>query len=170
MFALHVARRRSFGTLGGVALVMLTLVGASSAEAQQVQTLPGSSCQASGSAQDLYYSGVSVANRNNSVSSAVCPLVRANGTQGWATIAVFVRDRHATENITCVAQARDLAGGAGSGWSDTKSTSGEGEQVLVFGPPASAVPAYGPYVVVCSLPPMENNVPSYISSIALVEP
>ena len=167
---LPVVVQRSLGSLSGAALVVLTLISASSAEAQQIQTLPGSSCQASGSAQDLYYSGVSVANRNNSVSSAVCPLVRANGAQGWSTIAVFVRDRHAAENITCVAQARDLAGVAGSGWSDTKSTSGEGDQVLVFGAPATAVPPYGPYVVVCSLPPMVNNLPSYISSIALVEP
>ena len=167
MSALHIARHTSVGI---VALLLFTLAGASRAEAQQVQTFPGSSCQASGSAQDLYYSGVSVANRNGSTSSAVCPLVRANGTAPWLAIAVFVRDRHATQEISCVAQARDLTGVAGSGWSETKSTSGEGDQTLVFGAPGAALPPYGPYVVICSLPPMVDNVPSYIASLALVEP
>jgi hypothetical protein len=167
MSSLHIARYTSFGT---VTLLLLTLAGASRAEAQQVQTFPGSSCQAAGSAQDLYYSGVSVANRNGSTSSAVCPLVRANGAAGWWAIAVFVRDRHATQDITCVAQARELSGVAGSGWSDTQSTSGEGDQTLVFGAPGAALPPFGPYVVTCSLPPMVDNVPSYIASIVLVEP
>lgn len=167
MSPFNVARHTSFGS---IAVVLLTLAGASRAEAQQVQTFPGSSCQASGSAQDLYYSGVAVANRNGSTSSAVCPLVRARGTAGWLAIAVFVRDRHATENISCVAQARDLTGVAGSGWSETQSTSGEGDQTLVFGAPGVALPPYGPYVVTCSLPPMVGNVPSYIASIVLVEP
>jgi len=167
MSASHVPRYASFGI---VALLLLTLAGASSAQAQEIQTFPGSSCQASGSAQDLYYSGVSVANRNGSTSSAVCPLVRANGTADWLAIAVFVRDRHATQNISCVAQARDPSGVAGSGWSETQSTAGEGDQVLVFGVPGEALPPYGPYVVTCSLPAMVNNLPSYISSIVLVEP
>src|SRR5262245_42324477 len=126
MSTLHVARHISFGS---IALLLLTLIGASRAEAQQVQTFPGSSCQASGSAQDLYYSGVAIANRNGSTSSAVCPLVRRNGTAGWLAIAVFVRNRHATQDITCVAQARDPTGVAGSGWSETQSTSGEGDQM-----------------------------------------
>ena len=137
MSASHIARHTSFGS---VALLLLTLA-ASRAEAQEVQTFTGSSCQASGSAQDLYYSGVSVANRNGSTSSAVCPLVRANGTADWLAIAVFVRDRHATQNISCIAQARDPSGVAGSGWSETQSTAGEGDQVLVFGVPGAALPA-----------------------------
>jgi hypothetical protein len=167
MSAWHLVRHTS---LGSIALVLLTLAGASRAEAQQVQTFTGSSCQASGSAQDLYYSGVSVANRNDSTSSAVCPLVRANGKAGWWAIAVFVRDRHATQNVSCVAQARDVTGVAGSGWSETQSTSGEGDQTLVFGAPGTALPPFGPYVVTCSLPPMVDNLPSYIASIVLVEP
>ena len=167
MSALHIVGYRSFGC---VTLLLLTLAGASRAEAQEVQTFTGSSCQASGSAQDLYYSGVSVANRNGSTSSAVCPLVRANGIAAWWAIYVFVRDRHETQEISCVAQARDLTGVAGSGWSETQSTSGTGDQTLVFGAPGTALPPYGPYVVTCSLPPMVDNVPSYISSIVLVEP
>lgn len=167
MSALHFARHTS---LVGVTLLLLTFAGASRAEAQQVQTFPGSSCQASGSAQDLYYSGVAVANRNDSTSSAVCPLVRTNGTKAWRAIVVFVRDRHASQDISCVAQARDLTGVAGSGWSETKSTSGEGDQSLVFGAPGVALPPYGPYVVTCSLPPMVDNLPSYIASIVLAEP
>ena len=153
-----------------ITLLLLTLAGASRAEAQQVQTFPGSSCQASGSAQDLYYSGVSVANRTDSTSSAVCPLVRTNSTKAWRAIVVFVRDRHASQDISCVAQARDLTGVAGSGWSETQSTSGEGDQTLVFGAPGATLPPYGPYVVTCSLPPMVDNLPSYIASILLVEP
>ena len=155
--------------IGILAGLTFTLLGATSARAQQIQTNPGSACQASGSAQDLYYSGVTVANRTASQSSAICPIARRNGTQGWAAIAVFVRDRHSTENVTCVAQAKDLTGAAG-GWSETKSSSGEGEQTLVFGPAVGA-PLYGPYTIVCSIPAMEEaNVPSYISSYVVVEP
>jgi hypothetical protein len=101
----------------------------------------------------------------------VCPVVRHNGTSPWSRIFVFVRDRHSVSDITCVAQARDVNGGAGTGWSDTQSSAGEGDQTLVFLAPAVAVPDYGPYVVVCSLPAMEEvNQPSYISSYVVVEP
>jgi hypothetical protein len=156
------------GVLTGLALTVLSVT---SAEAQQVQTLPGSNCQASGSAQDLYYSGVSVANRTDSQQSAVCPIARKNGAQGWLAIAVFVRDRHSTQDITCTAQARDLAGAAGTGWSETQSSSGEGDQTIFFGPPGVGLPPFGPYTVVCSLPAMEEaNQPSYISSYIVAEP
>jgi|SRR5262245_38410973 len=167
MSASHIARHTSLGT---VVLALLTLAGASRAEAQHIQTLPGSSCQASSSVQDLYYSGVAIANRQDHTISAVCPLVRTKGTANWWAIAVFVRDRHETQEITCVAEARDVTGVAGSGWSETQSTSGTGDQKLVFGAPGAALPPYGPYVVTCSLPPMVDNVPSYIASIVLVEP
>jgi hypothetical protein len=136
-----------------------------------VKTFPGSSCQASGSAQDLYYSGVVVANRGDDTRSAVCPIARGNPVAGWSAIAVIVRDRHSTQDITCVAQARDINGTAGTGWSETQSSSGEGNQTLVFGAPGVVVPNFGPYVVVCSIPPMEEvNQPSYISSVILAEP
>ena len=79
--------------------------------------------------------------------------------------------RHSTQDISCVAQARDLAGTAGTGWSDTQSSVGEGDQTLVFGAPGIDLPDYGPYTVVCSLPPMEEvNQPSYIASYVIVEP
>jgi hypothetical protein len=146
------------------------LVSAGSASAQQVHSFPGSTCQATGSAQDLYYSGTAVANRTAATNSAVCPLVRSRGTAPWLNLAVFVRDRHATQDIVCVAEARDLSGVAGIGWSQTLSTSGEGDQMLMFGPPGGAVPDYGPYVVTCSLPPMVGNAPSYIASYGVVEP
>jgi hypothetical protein len=157
-----------------LAVVALASVvtGTAAAQAQEIQTFPGSSCQASGSAQDLYYSGLTIANRGDATSSAVCPIVRANPLAAWTGVAVFVRDRHSTQEITCRAEARDVWGTAGTGWSETQSTTGEGSQALVFGPPpAGAVPAYGAYVVVCSLPPMEEvNQPSYISSYLIVEP
>lgn len=143
---------------------------AAAAQAQQIHTFPGSACQASGSAQDLYYSGTIVANRTDATNTAVCPVTRSNGTAPWINIGVFVRDRHATLNITCTAEARSLAGTAGVGWSQTLSTSGEGEQTLMFQAPALPVPQYGPYVVVCSLPPMVANVPSYISAYGVIEP
>ena len=156
------------GILAGLTVLVL---GVTSAEAQQVQTSPGSACQTSGSAQDLYYSGVSVANRTDSQQSAVCPIARRNGVQAWTAIAVFVRDRHSTQNITCVAQARDLTGTAGTGWSETQSSSGEGDQTIFFGPPGVALPPFGPYTVVCSIPAMEEaNQPSYIASYVVVEP
>jgi hypothetical protein len=155
----------------GVAIVLTFGVGIASAEAQEVHTFPGSSCQASGSAQDLYYSGVSAANRGNSTKSAVCPIVRANGTEPWSLVTVYVRDRHSTANVTCVAQARALSGTAGTGWSETRSSAGEGDQVLVFGVPGNDVPDFGPYALVCSIPAMEEvNQPSYIASYVIVEP
>lgn len=151
-----------------VLALAFVLTAATAAAAQEVHSYPGSSCQASGSAQDLYYSGVMVANRGSGTRSAVCPIVRRNVTDGWTVIQVFVRDRHSTQNITCVAQARHQNGSAA--WSQTRSSAGEGEQSLFFGAPAGAVPNFGPYVIVCSLPPMEElNQPSYISSYVVEE-
>jgi hypothetical protein len=152
-------------------LAFTVLAGAASAQAQQVHTLPGSACQTSGSSQSLYYSGVSVANRTDSTKSAVCPIVRSNGTQRWSHIEVYVRDRHSTANITCVASARATSGLAGTGWSDTRSTVGEGDQVLAFPAPPVGLPNFGPYVIVCSIPAMEEvNQPSYIASYVVSEP
>ena len=171
MLSAHIARIGRSGIIGVAAALIVTMAGATDAAAQEIQTYPGSNCQADGSTQDLTYSGVLVANRGNGTQSAICPIARKNGNQGWLAIAVFVRDRHSTANITCVAQARDLTGAAGSGWSDTKSTSGEGDQTLVFNAPGGAVPAFGPYAIVCSLPAMEEaNQPSYIASYVIVEP
>ena len=118
MVEARIARTTRRSTLAVAAALVLSVVSAVSAEAQDVQTFPGSSCQASGSTQDLYYSGVLVANRTNSTKSAVCPLVRSNGTAGWLQIVVFVRDRHSRLNISCTALARDRTGVAGTGWSD----------------------------------------------------
>lgn len=165
----QIARDPRVRILGAIFASTLVLTGATSAEAQQVQTFPGSSCQASGSAQDLYYSGVAVANRGSNTRSAVCPIVRSKPAQGWSRIRVHVRDRHSTLNVTCVAQARALDGTAA--WSETKSTAGEGDQVLLFPAPGAAVPNYGPYTVICSIPPMEKvNQPSYIASYVVFEP
>ena len=50
------------------------------AQAQEVRTYPGSSCQASGSAQDLAYSTVSVANRGD---SSGAPSVRSCAQIPW---------------------------------------------------------------------------------------
>ena len=167
----HITPGARAAALGLVVALTGVFAGATRAEAQQVQTFPGSSCQASGSAQDLTYSGVLAANRGNSTRSAVCPIVRQNGTDPWAFIFVFVRDRHSTQDVSCVAQARDASGTAGTGWSDTQSTAGEGDQTLIFAAPGVALPDYGPYTVVCSLPAMEEvNQPSYIASYVIVEP
>jgi hypothetical protein len=162
--------QRPIRQIGSFVAAALFLVGVSEALAA-VQVFPGSSCQAAGSAQDLYYSGVSVANRGNNTRSAVCPIARRNPVAPWNAIRVHIRDRHSTLNVICVAEARDAAGNAGSGWSQTLSSAGEGNQVLVFGAPGAPVPNFGPYVVVCSIPAMEEvNQPSYISSIHIVEP
>jgi hypothetical protein len=156
--------------LAAAALAVL-LLGAAGAQAQQITTYPGSACQASGSAQDLYYSETLIANRTDGVNSAVCPLGRRNPIGGWLTIVVFVRDRHSTQNVTCTARSRDVTGTAGTGWEETRSSNGEGNQSLVFGAHGGTVPLYGPYSITCSLPAMEEvNQPSYISSYVLVEP
>ena len=159
---------RRVGIAGALALVLMGVTGA---EAQSIHTFPGSLCQASGSLQDLYYSGVSVANRGDSTRSAVCPIARSNSLQAWMEIVVSVRDRHSTLDITCVAQARNAMGAAGTGWSEMHSTVGEGEQTLFFGAPSVGLPDVGPYVLICSLPPMEEvNQPSYIASYSITEP
>ncbi|MGH9322707.1 MAG: hypothetical protein ACRD3V_22825, partial [Vicinamibacteria bacterium] len=112
----------------GIVVALSLLLASASSALAAVKTFPGSSCQASGSAQNLYYSGVSVANRGNNTRSAVCPIPRGNPAAGWSAIVVVVRDRHSTQDITCVAEARDLTGTAGTGWSETQSSSGEGNQ------------------------------------------
>jgi hypothetical protein len=169
MFDAHTARARYHLPLGGIVALALLFMGAARAEAQDFQTFPGSTCQASGSAQNLYYSGVTVANRTNVASSAVCPIVRTNPTDPWLLIRVYVRDRHSTMNVTCVAEARTLTGTLS--WSQTRSSVGEGEQILAFGVPGVDPADFGPYVVVCSIPPMEElNQPSYITSYVIAEP
>lgn len=167
-FIVKANRQRLFGAI----VTLGALFGAASGvSAQQVHSWPGVECQATGSAQDLYYSSTgSIANRTAGTASAVCPALRVNGVAPWMLVAVFVRDRHAAQDITCTAQARDLTGVAGAGWSETKSTSGEGDQVLTFGAPGGPVPNYGPYSITCSLPPMVANLPSYIASYVVVEP
>src|SRR5687767_3794798 len=149
----HLVRSTRRAALG-LAAAFVLLAGAQHASADEIQTFPGSACQASGSAQDLYYSSVSVANRGNGTRSAVCPIVRTNGTAAWVQIHVFVRDRHSTGNVTCVAEARSLTGVLS--WTQTRAAVGEGEQTLIFNAPAAAVPDYGPYVLICSIPPMEE--------------
>ncbi len=133
--------------------VELVVRAAAAASAQLVTTLPGSSCQASGSAQSLYYGDSSIANRRGQTRSAVYLLVRTNQADGAQRIVVHVRDRHTKQDITCIARARTVTGG--DGWSQTKSTSGRGFQQLLFGPAGDSAPDFGPYSVVCSLPPME---------------
>ncbi len=169
MFDVHIARFSSRLRLGAMLALAFLVVGAAPADAQDFQTFPGSNCQASGSAQDLYYSFNSVANRGDSAASAVCPVVRTNPNSPWLLIHVYVRDRHSTQNVSCVAQARSLTGTVM--WSQTRSAVGEGDQTLVFGAPGVDPGDFGPYVVVCSIPPMEEvNQPSYISSYLIAEP
>ena len=169
MFDIHITRLSHHLRLGTVLALAFLAVGAARADAQDFQTFPGSNCQASGSAQDLYYSANTVANRNNSTSSAVCPIVRTDPTNPWLLIHVYVRDRHSTGNITCVAEARSLTGALS--WTQSRSTVGEGEFTLVFGAPGVDPADFGPYVVICSIPPMEEvNQPSYISSYLIAEP
>jgi len=96
----------------------------------------------------------------------VCPIVRDNLDQGWQRIHVFVRDRHSTRDIECIAQARETNGSPGAQLS--VASSGEGFQMLTVGP--IAAPQSGPYVLVCQLPAMEANLPSYISSYRVYEP
>jgi hypothetical protein len=166
-----ISSRRGRTTTLAVAALAVLLLGADGAQAQQITTFAGSACQGSGSAQDLYYSDGSIANRTDAANSAVCPLARRNPIGGWLAIVVFVRDRHSTQNVTCVARSRDVFGTAGTGWQETRSSNGEGDQSLVFSPHGGTVPLYGPYSITCSLPAMEEvNQPSYISSYVLVEP
>ena len=115
-----------------------------------------------------------MANRTDGQASAICPVARRNGTQGWAAIAVFVRDRHSTQDITCIAQARDLTGASGSGWQETKSAHerrGGTDARLRCAARRRRIRRTGLYAIVCSIPTMEEaGVPSYIASYIVVEP
>jgi hypothetical protein len=169
MFDVHTTRPLAHLRLGALLALAFLVVGAAHADAQDFQTFPGSNCQASGSTQDLYYSFNSIANRGNAAASAVCPIVRTDPNNPWLLIHVYVRDRHSTQDVSCVAQARSLTGTVM--WSQTRSAVGEGEQTLVFGAPGVDPGDFGPYVVVCSIPAMEElNQPSYISSYLIAEP
>ena len=155
-----------------VAALVVFLSTASGMQAQDGKVYPGSMCQAIGSSQDLSYggSGFLISNRTSSLNSAACPLVREKVLQPWLAILVHVRDRHSTQDICCIARARDVNATPGSGWSEEQCTTGEGFQVLTFGPPGMPVPAWGPYALVCQLPAIEANLPSYIASYQIVEP
>jgi hypothetical protein len=161
--------QRWFGKtgLGVLAAVVLCPGGTSGAEAQDAKTFPGSTCQASGSSQNLYYSSSLLANRTASTQSAVCPIVRDNVTQPWQRLAVRVRDRHDTQNVTCMAYSRDLDGT--TVWSQGQSAAGEGFQTLTFNIPTES--DWGTYTLVCQLPPMQDvNQPSYIATYLIQEP
>jgi hypothetical protein len=161
-------RQRWFGkkSLGLLTAFALCLGGACSAGAQDGKTFPGALCQASGSSQSLYYSNSAIANRTAATRSAVCPIVRDNVTQPWQRLAVRVRDRHDTQNITCVAYSKNLDGT--TVWSQNRNTVGEGFQTLTFNVPAES--DWGAYTLLCQLPPMQNNLPSYISTYFIQEP
>jgi len=155
----------------GLAFALLVTWG-SNAHADQT-TYPGSACQATGSSQDLSYSssGPILSNGLATAESANCPIVRRNVFAGWQAIAVFVRDRNSAEEITCTVYADDPTGVAGGGWQETKTTVGEGDQTLIFGAPGVDVPNFGPYSLVCRLPPEEEvNQPSWIASYSVIEP
>jgi hypothetical protein len=154
-------------SLGILTALLLSLGGATGAEAQDAKTFPGAQCQASGSAQNLYYSFSEIANRTAATQSAVCPIVRDNITQPWQRLAVRVRDRHDTQNITCVAYSQDFDGT--TVWSQSQSSAGVGFATLVFNVPVEQ--DFGSYSLVCQLPPMQLvNQPSYISTYFIQEP
>ena len=167
------SRRRWKNTAGTAVAIALMAGWGGSVQAQTVATYPGSSCQAAGTVQDLTYAsgGPQISNRQSTTSSANCPIVRRNGFGGWLAIGVVVRDRHSTQDISCTVFADDLTGVAGGGWQETQTSVGEGDQALSFGPPGVAVPNFGPYSIVCTLPPIEEaNQPSWIASYLVVEP
>jgi hypothetical protein len=152
-------------SLGILTAVAVCLGGTSGALAQDAKTFPGTFCQASGSSQDMYYSNSEIANRTAATQSVICPIVRDNVAQPWQWLAVRVRDRHATQDITCVAYSQNLDGT--TVWSQSRSSAGEGFATLFFNVPLEQ--SFGTYTLLCQLPPMEANVPSYISTYAIQE-
>lgn len=129
-------------------------------------SFPGVMCQASGSAQDLYYSTSSIANRTAATSSAVCPIPRNAVTAAATSISVDVRNRHETEEIRCTAASVSTTGD--TGWLQNLSTSGTGFHTLTFN--GITATNWGAYSVVCALPPMVANVPSYLATYRINEP
>ena len=159
-------RRVGKKSLGLLTAFVLSLGGTLSAEAADQKTFPGSMCQAYGSSQSMYYSNSAIANRTAATRSVVCPIVRDNVTQPWQRLAVRVRDRHNTQNITCIAYSHNLDGTVV--WSQARNTVGQGFQTLWFNVPVES--NWGTYSLVCQLPPMQANVPSYLSTYLIQEP
>ena len=148
----------------------LLLVFAPVSQAASAKTLPGSNCNDASSSQQLTYGDIVIGNRTASQRSAVCPIPRENVALPWIAVTVQVRDRSDAGDICCRLRASNALGQAG-GYSAEQCTTGQGEQTLAFGqPPAGQVPVWGPLALVCSLPAMENNVPSYVASYQIVEP
>ena len=163
-------RRIKRKSIGALMALLLGLGSASSVYAVDGKSYPGSMCQTNGSSQSLTYGGVGgslIANRTNLLRSAACPIVRDNVTDPWLGLSVRVRDRHDSQNVTCVAHSRNLD--ATSGWQQTRSTAGEGFQTLNFTPIGEAT--WGAYTLLCQLPAMQDiNQPSYISTYFIREP
>jgi hypothetical protein len=151
----------------GIATACALLGLASSAALADGKSFPGIMCQASGSAQGLYYGAGALANRSTDTRSVVCPIVRDNLNAAASWIEIEVRDRHDTRDIQCTARSMPADGSAG-GWQQTLSTTGTGFQTLTFTPVSA--PPWGAYVITCSLPGMINNVPSYIATYRVLEP
>ncbi len=156
-------RRITIGITTACALVGLA---SASAFAEDGKSFPGILCQASGSAQDLSYSTTSVANRNATTSSAVCPIVRDVMGEPASSIEVELRDRHEVQNIQCTAYSVSTTGTAA--WLQTLSTAGTGFQTLSFD--AIEASDWGAYSLVCALPGMTDNVPSYLATYRISEP
>lgn len=152
-------------------LLMATAGSVTAAPPDDGKSYPGSMCQVAGSNQHLYYgsysSGATLANRTSSQRTVICPFVRDHVYEPWKNVTVRVRDRHDRLNVSCEVWAYDVDGQ--SVWvSPTLTSVGTGSQTLTFGA-GLAESGWGTFVLSCTLPPMQGNVPTYVASYQIRE-
>ena len=163
-------RALTFHPTGAISsLTLFISVGANLAHALDLKTFSGVFCQTSGSSQSSHYSRKElIAKRTSRTRCPICPIVRDNTSDDMIGLRVTVRDRHPTRSFPCVLNSvsRDGSGG----WPQTRSTGAafQGFQTLSFNGIDQA--PGGTYTLVCQLPAMLANVPSYLSSYQLIAP
>lgn len=164
---------KTFSTRAGSALIatLLLAAGNQAMAADDGKAYPGSMCQAAASQQDQTYgsytSGSLISNRTRSTRTVVCPFVRDVISGTWKNVTVRLRDRHDSQDVSCQARAYDVFGQTVF-VSPTRTSVGEGFQTLTFGA-GLAQSSWGPFVLSCTLPPMQGNAPTYISSYQIRE-
>jgi len=137
------------------------------ATVNDAKILPGSACQPTSSSEAFSTDGIGrILNPSPTVILFVdCPIVRdvraANATDGLDVGWVRVEDNHSLQNISCALLSENKLDNNAIDFV-TDASAGEGVQQLDFSDLASSVQGY--YHYLCSIPPTEGGVPSYIKA------
>ena len=135
---------------------------------------PASVCQPSNAGRNnTDYNQWGVSNVSSSAWLHVeCPLLTRSSQEDFALlvqgIAVYVYDRHGSDDLSCTIRAVDLD--LNTAWFDTQwsSGSGRGYQTLVFSPPR--IGAHLTWSMSCSLPAAVGENRSAVTAVMMVAP